>query len=656
MPASSQNNNTGEICQQGGKPTTSPSLASTSTRQLPYSPANKLSTSDNIDKTKSGPGRPTVADSWTKYCENSLNLYSISEYLNKKRSYTEIEDSEQEQQVTEPSTLSKRQATGNTAGTTDSKKEEKLQDDKMEKILKAIEEGNEKTMNAIDGEALKKQLGTTREDTIAKVVEDAKVKLNTMLTSDKGLSSLHLDSLAEKNEQLQRKSNIIIKGLNLQRDNLLSQINNFMETNFKLRNAALEAFTLDQNHNVVKVKLNLPETKYYILKNKFTALKNTSIYIEADLTPKEAQIAKKIRDIARSKKQEGAKVKIYSSKLLIDNKWWIWKEEVADLIPAPEKPILKALQTALDVKEKQRPCIWANASKATTSVRPSGGLLTAAKATHLQTLEAKYEWIFTKAIINKLSILIGNIYLKPTSDIKENLIGLQKILDDESVNYYDLIIIGGDFNARVGRLQELPKEITEVSVLDHQHESMDIVTNERGKLLTCFMEKNGFILLNGRSPNDKPANFTFNNGNGLSVIDLIWIKTDRLELVTNLEVIKVATESNHQLVLLSLAEALVTQPDVSSHSTIATLTIKWKDQPLESKQTFYLELAHSFRQNSSNTLNTVSQLYDNFCDAIYEAAETASLLSKRSNKITIPKGQQRFDNESKYLKKECNSL
>lgn len=246
--------------------------------------------------------------------------------------------------------------------------------------------------------------------------------------------------------------------------------------------------------------------------------------------------------------------------------------------------------------------------------------------------------------------------MKPTSELKENLKRLQKTLDDEAANFYDLTILGGDFNARVGVLQEMAEETTENTMLDHQHRNMDPVVNDRGKLLTCFMQKNGFILLNGRCPSDTPANFTFSNVNGASVIDLLWIKTDRLELISNLEVIKETTGSDHQPVILSISVTSNTPSDNTKPNIVAYPSIKWKDQPIMNKQIFYSELAHSFRQNANFDNNSTDQLYQNFCDAVYEAAENASLLRPNKSQPSKPKKQPWYDNEADTLRKECNSL
>lgn len=385
MQSVTQNINSEKKSQRNKKPVSSPALIATSTGTPPNPLRKQANPSDNTDKNKGTPGRPPTVDSWAKYRANSPSLNTISDYLTKKRSFEEIEDLDHQQLPKEPSNPIKRQAISNSPETNNSRKEEEPTTEEMEKILEEIRNSSDKTVTAINQlraqmeeintkwekkfnslsaevETLKLKAAASNDETVNKIANEAKVKLNTMLTTGDGPSSLlemkqklnYLDNVAEKNERLLRKNNIIIKGLTIQKDNLLKQINNFIETHFKLSNIVQEAYIIGQQRDVVKVKLNSSESKAIILRNKFTALKNSNIYVEADLTPKEAQIAKKLRDIAKHKKSNGANVKVYSSKLLINNQWWIWNDEMADIILSPANSITNTLQSPSGVPMTQK--------------------------------------------------------------------------------------------------------------------------------------------------------------------------------------------------------------------------------------------------------------------------------------------------------------
>lgn len=60
-------------------------------------------------------------------------------------------------------------------------------------------------------------------------------------------------------------------------------------------------------------------------------------------------------------------------------------------------------------------------------------------------------------------------------------------------------------------------------------------SNQRGIDLCDFFEKNGYILLNGRTQDDNPAKFTFTSKNGCSVIDLVWCRLTSINEIKNME-------------------------------------------------------------------------------------------------------------------------
>ncbi|KAH0549604.1 hypothetical protein KQX54_010930 [Cotesia glomerata] len=180
--------------------------------------------------------------------------------------------------------------------------------------------------------------------------------------------------------------------------------------------------TLNGNLNSI-----LHHPKLRPLRNKLQHPNMKYISIEADLTLKEAQIAKKLRDIAKLKKANDAKhghKNLSTYNLLNDTSTICVYETWLLSPPLNQAACLTGYQS-----------LWANASKSLSGGRPSGGLEIAAKTFKLQAIKISYDWIFTKATNHNLSILIGNIYLRPSSDIKEHLSRLQNTLDDEIANY-----------------------------------------------------------------------------------------------------------------------------------------------------------------------------------------------------------------------------
>ena len=58
-----------------------------------------------------------------------------------------------------------------------------------------------------------------------------------------------------------------------------------------------------------------------------------------------------------------------------------------------------------------------------------------------------------------------------------------------------------------------------------------------GKFFTSFFESNGFFLLNGRTKNDYPAQFTYHETAGVSVIDLVWCNLECSEFIADFRVL-----------------------------------------------------------------------------------------------------------------------
>ncbi|CAG5109332.1 Protein of unknown function, partial [Cotesia congregata] len=122
----------------------------------------------------------------------------------------------------------------------------------------------------------------------------------------------------------------------------------------------------------------------------------------------------------------------------------------------------------------------------------------------------------------------------------------------QTTHKHDLIVLGGDFNARVGVQGAVHEDIVSGSSLLPYHSSLDPLSSPRGSLSTDFCETNGFILLNGRLPGDSPAQHTYCSSQGKSVIDLIWTNLLGISYVSDMQVISTPTTSDHFPVLLSL--------------------------------------------------------------------------------------------------------
>ncbi|KAI5717340.1 hypothetical protein M8J77_004178 [Diaphorina citri] len=168
--------------------------------------------------------------------------------------------------------------------------------------------------------------------------------------------------------------------------------------------------------------------------------------------------------------------------------------------------------------------------------RPSGGLALLIRKYHqVELIGTNSAWILIRITSTSPDTIIGLFYLKPTLKPEKCAEILDDVTDLIKCNHMNSnIILGGDFNARIGPRQVDEVEIFEQTVVSNERESMDLVTNRRGKLITESMESQGLYVLNGRTSGDTPGNFTLVNSKGKSAVDQVWTNVTNLQNIIDL--------------------------------------------------------------------------------------------------------------------------
>ena len=181
-------------------------------------------------------------------------------------------------------------------------------------------------------------------------------------------------------------------------------------------------------------------------------------------------------------------------------------------------------------------------------------------------------------VTNDTTFILGNIYCNPLEDLKPTLnIISNTIANIKNEDPEVPIFIGGDFNSRVYDLNQLNEiSFTDTNIFA-ERKTCDETLNSRGRELVEFMEEEFFVLLNGRTVSDSPAQYTYIKGKGKSVIDLVWCNQEALKITENLFVLKEFGLSNHLQVHLSLNLNcnIEREANASNHSEINK--IKWKN-------------------------------------------------------------------------------
>lgn len=164
---------------------------------------------------------------------------------------------------------------------------------------------------------------------------------------------------------------------------------------------------------------------------------------------------------------------------------------------------------------------WIPAIKLSKFGRASGGCLIGYKKSIAAYWEVKFEvkeacnvLILT---LNKEKIVVIPVYLN-RRNWGDDFGKVQRLFVEDDIGSF---IIVGDFNARVGNLQELPEEaeVERLNILQ-KRVSKDSVVDGNGRKLVEWLDDIGGIILNGRKTGDLSGEWTYVDTMGKSVNDL----------------------------------------------------------------------------------------------------------------------------------------
>ena len=123
--------------------------------------------------------------------------------------------------------------------------------------------------------------------------------------------------------------------------------------------------------------------------------------------------------------------------------------------------------------------------------------------------------------IDETEILVISVYLR-NDFFTEDLENLVRFICDTLHQFKGVLILGGDFNSRIGSASQIEEEVVHGSHFHQKRNAMDDVVNKQGRLLVQELENLGLIVLNGRSISDRSGSLTFLGNKGSSTIDYIW--------------------------------------------------------------------------------------------------------------------------------------
>jgi hypothetical protein len=280
--------------------------------------------------------------------------------------------------------------------------------------------------------------------------------------------------------------------------------------------------------------------------------------------------------------------------------------------------------------------------------RPSGGLvLLIDNKLKYNIIKINDSYIFIEIMIGNYKLIVGSIYCRPS--YKETFLNeITNILDELEDNYQTCpIILAGDFNHRIGGLQSQADSCQYHSSIFFERETLDPIVNKNSRKLTNTLELRDFIVLNGRTTSDHPAQFTYHGPNGNSVCDLAWINSFANDIITDFQVSNQIITSDHNPILIKTNLIMDKNKKNFNHKSINTNRFKWKPK---NKVIYTNVLKHSNRiglidlEESNNILN------NNLQNAIVET----SAFSKMSFTFKNYKYKNNpwFDREISNLKRK----
>lgn len=272
--------------------------------------------------------------------------------------------------------------------------------------------------------------------------------------------------------------------------------------------------------------------------------------------------------------------------------------------------------------------------------RASGGLaIFYKKCYNVQVLSASPWWLIIKLRLCDCTCVVCFVYFKPSLEICHICDLLQPTLTDISMDSGEsLFIFGGDFNARVGSGGLALSEALENTDLYTTRLSRDVVEDTRGRYLIDFMSSNSLILLNGRTPGDIPADYTYVGNRGSSVIDLVWCQSCSLDVIESLRVVHCPTLSDHFPLYLKL-RIQVPKTSGDQRSVETAEKFFWRQNLCDM---YVGNLLFSPRVRYAGT---TGQVYENFVSAVSSAARAAGMI-RRAGK------ENRFNNKP-WFDAEC---
>lgn len=295
--------------------------------------------------------------------------------------------------------------------------------------------------------------------------------------------------------------------------------------------------------------------------------------------------------------------------------------------------------------------IFSKAVRNNSRGRASGGILfLCSKRYKSVVLDISRYWIIIKVTAtNSFSFIVGGLYFPPGGEHRHCFDELGRLMDQKLRDGTYNIILLMDANARIGTLNQIIPESFFGRRISATRDSYDNCINNRGGICLNFMEEYGFLALNGRTPGDTPANFTFISRIGKSVIDLAIVSFDFVDYIVDSGILDLGELSEHfpYYVDMELDNCLI----VRSRHRDKTTKLIWQPALLA----FYNRGLRAQFEGISLTESSINELQAQITNSIMTTAVGLGLVRTFDNGQKYRNNKPWFDTRCISLKREMRS-
>lgn len=223
-----------------------------------------------------------------------------------------------------------------------SKKSDDNQNEIKELLKELLKDNKRKTKEM---EEIKKFMGNIEHEMKEIRKENAEInqQMKQMRKENEGLKK-EIKEMKQKMEKTEKtvelcqkatkRNNLIVKGLPINMSNnemIKEKVQNFIKQELGIEAKICRASKINDKVGVIEMEMFEDKMKILRAKSKLKNKKGEQIYIESDLTQKEIEMQKKLREMTAMERKNGKEVKMGYNFLIIDGTKYKWNDDLNNI-------------------------------------------------------------------------------------------------------------------------------------------------------------------------------------------------------------------------------------------------------------------------------------------------------------------------------------